>query len=894
MASRTATTAVPPPGRDGDDYDEAAAAEAYYRHQEFLRQQQYQQYQQQYQQQQQYQPQQQQYQQYQPQQQQQYDYGYRDTPRREEERERQQYEQYYDVVGGGGDDHDAVDSANDGGRRRPRGQEQPQPQQPRPHDRHRRRRDNHNGGGGGVGGVGHLRPDNLALTERMRRKTRRSLGDGNRMEEARRAGQFASLRVLGSLQAAAAAAEAQSPSYNGGPAAAATGGKNNNKRNSTFPSASSVLPQLPSFDTSVDSSRHSEPFLVAQGGGSGSGVGGAVQQQQDHQQPQQYYDPSERAVRRGSRRGMQEPAEDGGAFGYGAAEDDRFYDWYDDRRRGGRSGGGNIFRRTGREPNVGDVDSEFGVTTTLTGGAGTEFTTSPKRGSKMQKRRSGDSIEPKKDKASLLKFGLRNRKKKGASLDGAGGMKKMGRDGADDSSDGDDDAYWMCGVCGKAFSDIDIASQHENWHVREVVAGLGWADIAATSAGSDPGQSDVHNVDLDGFLDTQTPTAGTPATENGRDGGARGGTAAFFPSPSGDGGSRRARTVSEDSMFFSPPPRRPVATREPDREGIVGFQDPPVLRAFQSARLRAAGLFGDSDQDLRQNQPTAEGADEFQDATATNLREDSRQLQGIHNLDGAFSSELPVGALVPKPRARTFSEVRFDESGVIGARGRGIAGRDGGDRLLLDSVNENKKIGAKSSVKGDVVLMPNAMREYVVLSDEALVEVCQRAKPLILTDAEMKAERELAFLARDKAYYDEIAQRAFARRKNPSNRFRADSETFAGKVQNKMLDAYQLMKEGDNTRGVTDHYEKKQKSGGDGAASQEIMIQSDKTLYVNVMVKNSIQVVRHELERLAREKWETSPEEVNKFTKFQRFRVYAHVNIVKLAGIALASDFTVR
>jgi hypothetical protein len=64
-------------------------------------------------------------------------------------------------------------------------------------------------------------------------------------------------------------------------------------------------------------------------------------------------------------------------------------------------------------------------------------------------------------------------------------------------------------------------------------------------------------------------------------------------------------------------------------------------------------------------------------------------------------------------------------------------------------------------------------------------------------------------------------------------------------------------------------------------------------MYVNVLVRNSVQVVKHELERLAREKWE-HPEEMEKYTKFERFRVLAHTNMVKLAGLALASDFTVR
>jgi hypothetical protein len=58
------------------------------------------------------------------------------------------------------------------------------------------------------------------------------------------------------------------------------------------------------------------------------------------------------------------------------------------------------------------------------------------------------------------------------------------------------------------------------------------------------------------------------------------------------------------------------------------------------------------------------------------------------------------------------------------------------------------------------------------------------------------------------------------------------------------------------------------------------------------MVKNSVAVVRHELDRLAKQRWEVAEDE--SLTKFERFRVYTQINVVKLAGIALASDFTVR
>ena len=181
--------------------------------------------------------------------------------------------------------------------------------------------------------------------------------------------------------------------------------------------------------------------------------------------------------------------------------------------------------------------------------------------------------------------------------------------------------------------------------------------------------------------------------------------------------------------------------------------------------------------------------------------------------------------------------------------------------------------------------------DRIVLADEALCDVVLRAVPMILTHRECDAELELALLARDKAYYDELAKRSVARRVNPSNRFRSDGEDALAKMQNKFLDAYQLMKESDGTKGVTDQYNRIKKVGEE---SLKTITQSDHTLYVNVMVKNSVKVVRHELERLAKQRWDVATAEEENLTRFERFRVYTQTHVVKLAGLALASDFTVR
>eukprot|EP00980_Cylindrotheca_fusiformis_P005098 scaffold1083_cov114-Cylindrotheca_fusiformis.AAC.2 len=185
------------------------------------------------------------------------------------------------------------------------------------------------------------------------------------------------------------------------------------------------------------------------------------------------------------------------------------------------------------------------------------------------------------------------------------------------------------------------------------------------------------------------------------------------------------------------------------------------------------------------------------------------------------------------------------------------------------------------------------------LSDEALVDVCQKAELMgLLTEDENDAEFEIECLAEEKAYYDLLLKRAVQRKQDKTYRFRREGSSAISKVQNKFVDAYQLMKQGKSKRGSTtlDYYTRKLK----GNSEQGLVIDHSKnTLYVNVMVKNSIRVVRHELERLAKRRWEASQKSENEETdierkRFQKFRAAAQGNLVKLAGYALAADFTPR
>jgi hypothetical protein len=195
---------------------------------------------------------------------------------------------------------------------------------------------------------------------------------------------------------------------------------------------------------------------------------------------------------------------------------------------------------------------------------------------------------------------------------------------------------------------------------------------------------------------------------------------------------------------------------------------------------------------------------------------------------------------------------------------------------------------------GDDQLLPSATRKYMMLSDEALVNVVLRAVPMLLSPSEMKAERALKLLAADKAYYDAMSERAEYRKKYRLTR--AEGSGVFSKVQNKFVDAYQLIKEGDGADVMGgDQYTVKKKGGG--GAEREIS-HTGGTVYVNVIVKNSVRVVDNELERLAQQRWEDLRESTivkdEKKAQFERFRKFAHAHAVKLAGLALQSDFTPR
>ena len=223
------------------------------------------------------------------------------------------------------------------------------------------------------------------------------------------------------------------------------------------------------------------------------------------------------------------------------------------------------------------------------------------------------------------------------------------------------------------------------------------------------------------------------------------------------------------------------------------------------------------------------------------------------NSDNNSSSPLP-----PKQNKVTFGDNQRDPIRRVHSAPSGID-------PLLDYEEPDESL-----------LLSNNMKQAIVLADEGLVNVCLKAEKFVLTEAERDAERELELLAGDKAYYDLIAERTLTRQRNPASRFRSEGKTVLSKVQNKFVDAYQLMKEGDPQGMSSDQYNKKRGGQDD---SDHVINHNESTLYVNVMVKNSIQVVSHELERLAKKRWEDA--QGGEGNRFERFRAIAHGNLGK-------------
>ena len=401
---------------------------------------------------------------------------------------------------------------------------------------------------------------------------------------------------------------------------------------------------------------------------------------------------------------------------------------------------------------------------------------------------------------------------------------------------------WICGVCARSFSSYEAAEKHELYHIKEVVTDLGWSTALDSDGGSrfdfmqDP--SRTNNNDFD----AQQP-----------------------PSDLLVGESSSAR---HNNHVLETPTTTTTTTARPHLLSSKSSQPrPDVLRMSTPALSPRVGYMPPNTPALQRNKP--------------------------------------------RPGRRfSVDDSQFYDGGLMA--GGGAAGGFGlyttgpGYQSMMSPIMEHQQQQQRrtSFPTNDDLMLPRGMKGFVVLADEALVDVCHKATQMMLTNTEKDAELELEWLAKDKSYYDYLAERERERDLGNYNTLRSEGKTIASKVQNKFVDAYQLMKEGKKNRGATsmDHYKRKAK-GGLSESNDVVLKHTQKTLYVNVIVKNSIQVVSNELERLAKERWKDDDQATTmrgggqndeQADRFQKFRSAAQGNLVKLAGLALASDFTPR
>ena len=419
----------------------------------------------------------------------------------------------------------------------------------------------------------------------------------------------------------------------------------------------------------------------------------------------------------------------------------------------------------------------------------------------------------------------------------------------------------MCGVCAKSFSSFEAAERHEEFHIREVIEDLGFASSSLFESSNDGSTS----FSLRNLSEERHPQD--------------------YDSSVYDGYSRGNN--SEPTSVLSPPLQQQqqllMHQQTPQRSGAVVSFRTPTKKPLPDVLSRSSPALHLTESKYPNNTPA------LQRKRRGKLSQDlDDSLRGFYE----GSSEYNFTTTVMRCPSGPMSPIDEQQQKLHHHHhSHGKATQKDGNHLTVD-VDQGMR-----SDEHDLIL-PHGMRDYVVLADEALADVCGKAVPLMLTPAEQDAELELELLAKDKAYYDMLYSRDMERRRGGRyTQFRTEGKSILSKVQNKFVDAYQLMKEG-NPNGKTagmDHYTRKLKGDID---TTRILENSKNTLYVNVIVKASLKVVRYELQRLAKQRWEAAHAENTEndpgVPRFKQFRALARGNLVKLAEMALVSDFTPR
>jgi len=244
---------------------------------------------------------------------------------------------------------------------------------------------------------------------------------------------------------------------------------------------------------------------------------------------------------------------------------------------------------------------------------------------------------------------------------------------------------------------------------------------------------------------------------------------------------------------------------------------------------------------------------------------------GMEHVDDELSS-FPSDVGVGGNRDRTWSAMTGDSDDNVGTR---------------TTVTRSKK-----NDKGKA--QPPTMDAICTLINTKLCKY-------LLTPAEIEAERKLEVMRQERIRIAEEKDRV-VRDNNKRARRRGGGAFLVDHVKRKLREAVALIQEdGSGREGTNSALRADQYTRYDYNKQLGDIPHGGDTLYVNVIVKQSVRVIERELERLARQRWSSSSYEHHHAIKsssyskeFQSMRAFAQRNVIKLASLALSTDFTPR
>lgn len=166
------------------------------------------------------------------------------------------------------------------------------------------------------------------------------------------------------------------------------------------------------------------------------------------------------------------------------------------------------------------------------------------------------------------------------------------------------------------------------------------------------------------------------------------------------------------------------------------------------------------------------------------------------------------------------------------------------------------------------------MQSCIAMTDASLIQAVQGLGPTVLSSREADAEYELLQKAKDRAYYDLMANLSSGETSQDApNQSRQGGIRILSKVRKKLSHAYNLIKEGD-------FHEERQVDVYRCRRNWDFKLDSD-TMFINVNVKHSVLFLNDEIDRIFNERWLHMSEGTEFKDHFERLRAMAQIQAIR-------------